>query len=88
MDYSGLFHVTRNRIHINNSNGLTESRLTILHELQHWIQNKEGFSTGGNEVTVRRFINDQIKNATGDKVKKSIAKFKDLISKNKTNSAK
>jgi len=88
MPYSGLFSAEKNRIQINNSEGLTESKLTLLHEIQHWVQNKEGFSTGGNQNTVKNFIQEQIKKTTDNKVKKAVIAFKDLLLKRKPDNAK
>ncbi len=38
-----------------------EASKTLIHEIQHIIQNYEGFAKGGSEKYVRRLINNQIK---------------------------
>lgn len=55
---SGWYH--NGRIYINNSLSQEESIVTILHEIQHAIQYKEGFSTGANEKDIRERLTDII----------------------------
>ena len=85
MDMEGMFDPAKNRIFINPSSGLKEARLTLLHEIQHWIQNKEGFSKGGNTESARKVIENKINEAKSKTEKTVLNKFKALISSKQTN---
>lgn len=47
----GSFSSSSNRISLNALKDNMENFSTLLHEVQHWIQNKEGFAKGGNLET-------------------------------------
>lgn len=87
MDGEGMYDEKKNRIFINPSSGPAESRLTILHEIQHWIQNKEGFSKGGSVESARNYINEKINKESNSKSKSVLNKFKSLISAKQTDSS-
>lgn len=48
---SGSFSSASNRISLNALKDNLENFSTLLHEVQHWIQDKEGFARGGNVST-------------------------------------
>lgn len=85
IDFEGMFDPAKNRIFINPSSGLKEARLTLLHEIQHWIQNKEGFSKGVNTESARKVIENKINEAKSKTEKTVLNKFKSLISSKQTN---
>lgn len=64
LDSTGLAHVNKNRIFINPDElkNDKETVSTILHEVQHFIQDKEDFARGGSESTIRQAIEEQIAN--------------------------
>lgn len=80
MDFGGLqgwFDSDTNTINITPYAKDPES--TLLHEVQHWIQEKEGFATGGNrEVAIEMANPDLIESALGrvlEKKKNDIGKI-------------
>lgn len=50
---------------LNISPHATDPHSTALHEIQHWIQEKEGWSPGGNQDTVRLDNNDAVNKLKG-----------------------
>ncbi len=49
---------------------------TILHEMQHWIQSKEGFATGGNEdMAVKALSPKKMERLAGEALKKKEAEL-------------
>lgn len=50
--HHGEFDPILGRININKNDLPSEQRETVLHEVQHWVQKEEGFSTGANDNTV------------------------------------
>ena len=85
MDGEGLYDEKKNRIFINPSSGPAETRLTALHEIQHWIQNKEGFAKGGSVESARALIDKKINQENNPDKKSVLSKFKNLISARETN---
>lgn len=85
MDMEGMFDPTKNRIFINPSSGIDESRLTLLHEIQHWIQNKEGFSKGGNTEMARNVLQSKINEVKSKSEKNLLNRFKKLINSKQAN---
>lgn len=61
----GSFNPATNTVNITPYNKNPES--TLIHEIQHWIQEKEGFASGGNEQSV-------IKAASPKVIEKALAK--------------
>ncbi|MGH2666026.1 LPD23 domain-containing protein [Flavobacterium sp.] len=66
MESSAIASPSKNRIMVNPDNikGNQDLLTTILHEVQHFIQEKEGFSKGGSEETVRQILEENISNKT------------------------
>lgn len=85
LDGEGMYDEKKNRIFINPTSGPAESRLTVLHEIQHWIQNKEGFSKGGSVESARNFIDKKIAGESSSENKSILSKFKNLLAAKKTN---
>lgn len=85
LDSEGMYFEKKNRIYINPTSGPAEARLTILHEIQHWIQNKEGFSKGGSIEGARAFIDQKIDAESNTENQSILTKFKDLIAPKKIN---
>lgn len=83
---SGSFADDTNTLFINTANGMEEAKLTLLHELQHWVQKKENFARGGNEKTARRALNKSIQLAESKGLKRALLQFKNAISKSKVDS--
>lgn len=81
----GMYDDKKNRIFINPQYGSKESKLSLLHEIQHWIQDKEGFSKGGTPEQARQFIEKKISESTDGKVKSTLKKFKNLIAAKNSN---
>lgn len=82
----GSFNDDTNTLFINTKNGLDDARLTLLHELQHWVQNKEGFAKGGNEKIARETLDKNIKLAKSTGLKRALLNFKQALSGKKANS--
>jgi len=81
MDSSASANPDKNRITINPDNIKDNQDLltTVLHEVQHFIQEKEGFSKGGSEENIRQVLEDKISN------KSTLKRITDkLFSKNKS----
>ena len=64
-DY-GLFDSTNNRIIINGRLGVREFLRKLHHEMQHWIQKKEGFAQGGAPEYLGELLNDTDVVTVGD----------------------
>lgn len=56
LDYAGMYSSKRNTIIINDAK-MVGLRSIIIHEIQHIIQEYEGFASGGSNESVRRIIN-------------------------------
>jgi hypothetical protein len=70
----GAFYEKENQIVIDSYN---ENALgTLIHEIQHWIQAKEGFARGGNSSDIKSFVSDESINST----KKEAESFRNLKS--------
>lgn len=52
---SGSFSSASNRISLNALRDNMENFSTLLHEVQHWIQDKEGFAKGGSPAGVSKY---------------------------------
>jgi hypothetical protein len=57
-DYRGSFNPRTNVLEVTNRGLAQDPRSTALHEIQHAIQEKEGFGVGGNPNTMDRLIAD------------------------------
>lgn len=79
----GAYYPKLNKIYVNPNRTDAELIPTIIHEVQHWIQEKEGFAKGGNEETARKQLESVI-NGTKDSTIKSL--FSGLANAFKTKS--
>jgi hypothetical protein len=57
----GVYMHDRNRIVINSELSVKETRSTLLHEIQHAVQKKEGFAAGGSAVIASNYLNQKIR---------------------------
>jgi hypothetical protein len=72
------------------SNSLSDSELksTLLHEIQHFIQNEEGFAVGGTAQTIKDLYNARIKYEKNFSVKKVLNNIKNSLFKPNPESVK
>lgn len=63
-------------------NSISAINETLLHEIQHWIQEKELFAKGGNPEDFKHFITNQMVDES-EVVKKAIKKHNDIYAKYK-----
>lgn len=78
---SGKFYSESNRIVLNALKGNMENFSTLLHEIQHWIQEKEGFARGGNlDIASDQIIQAKTEIQRGAKSKVEIIRQKHLDS--------
>ena len=87
MNIEGQYDSSKNRIRVNNSGTKEETKLTLLHEIQHWIQNKEGFSGGASSTYVKQKLEEKIKKEKNSFIKKGLNSFYSLVLKNKNDLA-
>ncbi len=59
---AGAYYQESNKIDININQSEEELKSTLLHEIQHWVQNKEGFLPGGNPTIARKYVSKVAKN--------------------------
>lgn len=88
MDSSATAFVDNNRIMINPDNIKDNQELltTVLHEVQHFIQEKEGFSKGGSEETIRQILEEKISNkSTLKRITDKLFGKKSSVSSKQTN---
>ena len=60
IDAMGFFVPDASAIVINPSQSAAQQRSTLMHEVQHWIQDKEGFASGGNNEVAVEFASDKL----------------------------
>lgn len=60
IDAMGFFVPDASAIIINPSQSAAQQRSTLMHEVQHWIQEKEGFASGGNNEVAVAFASDKL----------------------------
>jgi len=60
----GMFDPTKNIIGINETLSPLDAKSTLLHEIQHAIQEKEGFARGGNPKDAADFVGDELLKAS------------------------
>lgn len=57
----GAYYPSYNTIYINSKLNEEQARSVLLHEVQHWVQDKEGFASGGTpKAAINAATNDQI----------------------------
>lgn len=88
MDMEGMFDASKNRIFINPSPGIKEAKVSLLHEIQHWVQKKEGFSKGGSTETAKAAISEKINTEKNPSIKKALNGLKNLLFAKKVNAEK
>lgn len=55
-DFLGTYNPRKNEVWLNTSRPVEEMRGTLLHELQHWVQEQEGFDVGSNPDSISPII--------------------------------
>ena len=79
--FDGMYIPSKNRIMLSNSLSDSELKSTLLHEIQHFIQNEEGFSVGGTAQTIKDLYNARIKYEKNFSVKKVLNNIKNSLFK-------
>jgi hypothetical protein len=81
--YGGGFSKEKNTISVNSNLKGEELRSAVIHEIQHWIQVKEGFSGGANPMGIRGFLLQKAlgKYEAESEVGKLIRHIKDFLNK-------
>ena len=86
--FDGMYLPSKNRIMLSNSLSDSELKSTLLHEIQHFIQNEEGFAVGGNTQTIKDLYNARIKYEKNFSVKKVLNNIKNSLFKPNPESVK
>lgn len=86
--FEGMYIRSKNRIMLSNSLSDSELKSTLLHEVQHFIQNEEGFAVGGTAQTIKDLYNERIKFEKNFSVKKVLRDIKDALFGSKKKSVK
>lgn len=77
--FDGMYLPSKNRIMISSELSDSETTSTLLHELQHFIQDQEGFAVGGNAKFIRDLYNERIKSENNFSVKKVLNNIKNSL---------
>lgn len=86
--FDGMYLRSKNRIMLSNSLSDSELKSTLLHEVQHFIQNEEGFAVGGTAQTIKDLYNARIKYEKNFSVKKILNNIKNSLFKPNPESVK
>jgi len=86
--FDGMYLPSKNRIMLSNSLSDSELKSTLLHEIQHFIQNEEGFAVGGTAQTIKDLYNARIKYEKNFSVKKVLNNIKNSLFKPNSESVK
>jgi hypothetical protein len=86
--FDGMYLPSKNRIMLSNSLSDSELKSTLLHEVQHFIQNEEGFAVGGTAQTIKDLYNARIKYEKNFSVKKVLNNIKNSLFKPNPESVK
>ncbi|WP_456867570.1 MuF-C-terminal domain-containing protein [Galbibacter sp. BG1] len=86
LDGMGMYLPNLDRIYLNSNYSDAEMLSTLIHEIQHFIQKEEGFSSGASPEYVKSQIESKIDSLYGDSpVKKSLNKLLNLLGSKKGN---
>lgn len=77
--FDGMYLPSKNRIMISSELSDSETTSTLLHELQHFVQDQEGFAVGGNAKFIRDLYNERIKSENNFSVKKVLNNIKNSL---------
>ena len=86
--FDGMYLPSKNRIMLSNNLSDSELKSTLLHEVQHFIQNEEGFAVGGTAQTIKDLYNARIKYEKNFSVKKVLNNIKNSLFKPNPESVK